>query len=284
LEHPHDVRFSNSISSAYTVPGAYFSPLTSPALDGQTFPYNANSGASTGSLDLDANHEGPQSRAKSRKRPNTTRSTSTRSKISPALAARKKVQPIEETQMETLNERIQSISPDLGGSMGPPLHPASANQSPALTGIPGGAAPIGHATPSSLMRMRSSPREQKRSSTQLARVPLPPLTLPESAVAEWNTDDANFDADMESPSRKTPKYGAMSTPSDLRRPGSTSALGSPISGDHSKRIEKARSKKRTSVSNSVLVSPALRPKISPSIKPLLPEGGKFSSFYSVLTS
>ncbi|KAF2671375.1 hypothetical protein BT63DRAFT_215592 [Microthyrium microscopicum] len=299
--------------AGYIAPGAYsFSPLTSPALEGQNAYHTNNSDTSIATsspkeLDVDMQespHLQPVPVTRSRKRAAAPRSTKTRSPITKPQTKRKSGLNVSMSQTEIASQQVWAPSPNFPlaqqipndsvspeplsePSMGPPLKPASATQSPAIVanGPRGsGQSPI-PATPASYLQIQrslSSPRsdpQQARGTSAEGRQPvLTPLSLPEAAATPLRLD-------MDSPdigSRKTPKLGPMSTPSGPVTPGangpltaSNSALNSPISSGFSKKADgkgRAPKKARGSISSGPQASPAIRPKISPSIKPLLPEG------------
>jgi hypothetical protein len=282
------------ISNPYTVPGAYFSPLTSPALEGQQYypQTSASSVATSSPVDLDVDmadlsNTQTHNNVRPRKRPISDKAIP-RTQISPAVHPRR-------TRKSTLSRNdhdltgTDSVSPEplSDHSMRPPLHPASATHSPALRAAPGSRGTP--ATPASLMHLKNSPRGVLAMSPNLISIGprdpmLPPLSLPEAAANLTMLIDPNLESmdSSVSTSRKTPKLGPLSTPSGSATPGPQSKAVSgglsPLGGSFpNRRLEpKGRGgKKRGSISNNTLVSPAIRPKISPSIKPLLPEGGKF---------
>jgi hypothetical protein len=306
----HDNHYD--LSNRYIAPGAYFSPLTSPALEGQQYPYHttaASSIATASPIDVEVDMQDvnaqKQPPPKTRKRPgpaprsNTTISRAKNSPATKALSKRKSAASslavTDATGMRYIPSpniapsqtySTDSVSPEpLSESMRPPQKPASATHSPAISAKGQRSNDQYPVTPASLFKTqqtlptgRGRGQHRRGTSTGDARVPtLTPLALPEAAAPDVEMED-----DLMS-SRKTPKLGPLSTPSGSATPQAhiamtpTSAISSPLGASFpTKKIDsKSRAiKKRGSVSNSVLVSPALRPRISPSIKPLLPEGCK----------
>lgn len=188
------------------------------------------------------------------------------------------------------SSEFDSVSPETLSEMGPPPRPGSVTHSPAMfpqNGQTNGQS-VCPATPASLMRLQQSPSFSDFAEGQ---PPLDDMMLPEPSLDKPLKLLPRIDTEMSNEqestprmsARKTPKLGALSTPSGaVAQSGKPSpmlsAVGSPMSpgfalGGGKKADPKTgrNLKKRNSVS-STLVSPALRPKISPSIKPLLPEG------------
>jgi hypothetical protein len=208
------------VNANYTVPGAYFSPLTSPALEAQSYSYQSNpsvsSVATSSPIDIDvgmadANVSQPMPASmKSRKRPNPARSNSNRVQNSPIARPHRgrrsnlSVSMPENEARELIQDgprlnapvsATDSVSPEPlnDASMPPPHRPASATPSPALLATQSAMnnQRLGPATPASLMKMqqqaRSSPRSGVMQSPGLTydghRDPmLPPLSLPEAAA------------------------------------------------------------------------------------------------------
>ena len=225
------------VNANYTVPGAYFSPLTSPALEGQPYSYQSNPPASSvatsspvdldvGMSDVNVAHQQITPAMMSRKRPNPTRSKSNRVPNSPVTRNQRgrksklSVSIAEDEARELIRDgprsnapvtSIDSVSPEPlnDSSMPPPHRPASATPSPALLAIPSAMSSQRHgpATPASLMKMqqaRSSPRHAVMQSPDLSsdvsRDPtLPPLSLPEAAAGMSMAIDPDLSpADYES--------------------------------------------------------------------------------------
>lgn len=297
------------LSAGFTAPGAYFSPLTSPAMEGQQPSYQMNGDNSMTTMSnnhvevdmQDRNDQKPQAAPKPRKRPGPVPRSATatnRVKNSPAMKAQSKrksnasslavtdatgMRYIPSPNIPASAYSNDSVSPEpLSESMGPPLKPASATHSPAIVaknqrGYP--ASPASFLASSTPVNGRAL-HKRAPSKVDERPPPMPDLTLPEAAdpLPDGETDD-----DGTCP-RKTPKIGPLSTPSGSVTPQANfsmtpiSTISSPMSSNFpqvKKPETKSRmSKKRGSVSTSVLISPALRPRISPSIKPLLPEGCK----------
>jgi hypothetical protein len=331
---PHEARFR--VQEMTTVPGAYFSPLTSPALKAQnhahTQPYpiqygtsGSSAGASPNDVDMDMLEESTMAQQEQGRK---LRSANKRSAPRSSAAARIRQSPIVKPgrrkatvaslippkEVSDLLDQAQgyrpsssgvdmhrsressmadSISPEPLCEMGPPPKPGSVTQSPAMMAqrhqvSDSGVSP---ATPASLMRIHPSPTFNGPD--------MPPalddLTLPEASMERppLSRIDTTLQNGEDTPrlfARKTPKLGALSTPSGMTaqsgRPSPLqpspllSAVSTPTSpafsattGRRGDSKSGRGSKKRNSVSSN-LVSPALRPKISPSIKPLLPEGAQ----------
>jgi hypothetical protein len=172
----HQANFTPLVSPAvteheagfnYTVPGAYFSPLTSPALEGQQYSYQATTSASSVAAsspvdrDVEMTEAASQNRAqfqRTKKRTETPRSNGSKTKAQPAKGTRRKsallsvaapkevrdivrnaskqqpnLSPISPSGQAT-HTSAESISPEPLSEpvMGPPQKPASAMQSPAI--------------------------------------------------------------------------------------------------------------------------------------------------------
>lgn len=299
----------------YTIPGAYFSPLTSPALQAQNAsqrhrqvsgfhanPSTATSSVATSPIDLnmdidmvDDNGGLPEPARRSRRKTQTARSAGPTARVrqSPIVKAQQKrksthlssVIPTKE-MMTALQEAqplsagllrgnqpfvdssgTDSISPEpLSESlMGPPLRPASAMQSPALTpqiySAPASVSVNGSsgapATPASLMSLQRSNQNHPRPA--LASTPLSVNTLPNASDDHAMLDDfvlppaaethaqrpamdriipsatpVSADATPRMAARKTPKFGPSSTPRSAMQPPSAtsspciSAVASPL--------------------------------------------------------
>jgi hypothetical protein len=327
-----------------TVPGAYFSPLTSPALNAQSHPQanaysshytsGSSAGASPNDVDVDMLEEAAVAQQEQgRKLRSANRRSAPRSSAAPARirqspivkANRRKatvssLMPPKEVSdlldqahgyrssngVDMSRSRgsstADSISPEPLCEMLPPPKPGSVTQSPAMMAqrqhnSGHGVAP---ATPASLMRIHPSPTFNLPDALpELDDLTLPEATLEKPALSRIDTAFQNGDDTPRLPARKTPKLGALSTPSGptaqsgrpspLQPSPMLSAMSTPTSPAFSATARKGDpksgrgAKKRNSVTSN-LVSPALRPKISPSIKPLLPDGsqsGKSRPLYSL---
>ena len=323
-----------------TVPGAYFSPLTSPALTAQNHSHGAayssqygtsgsSAGASPNDVDMDMLDESAMAQQEQgRKLRSANKRSAPRSSATPARIrqspivkpGRRKatvaslIPPKEVSDLldqahgyPTSNgadmhrsrgsSMADSISPEPLCEMGPPPKPGSVTQSPAMLAqrqhVSGqGVAP---ATPASLMRIHPSPTFSIPDALPtLDDLTLPEATLEKPPLSRLDTAVQNGEGTPRLSARKTPKLGALSTPSGptahsgrpspLQPSPMLSAVSTPTSPAFGAMNRKGDytagrgMKKRNSVSSN-LVSPALRPKISPSIKPLLPEGGQGGKSY-----
>ncbi|KAF1991942.1 hypothetical protein K402DRAFT_321568 [Aulographum hederae CBS 113979] len=341
---PHDARFQ--MNQEYVNPNAYFSPLTSPAIEAQNqyqhhAPPSSAGSVGTSPINLDVDMLGdaaglqPTSSRKPRKKPSAkmrqspiARPQRRKTNLSATIPSKEVAEVIDQAQRvkgvyspshpsglvppSQDNSSVESISPEpiSEALMGPPPKPNSAIQSPAIlaqtshlqnAGFLGAKDSNGvcPATPTSLMRLQQQQQQQQGQNRNITSSPslvdpnaksppgLEDLSLPESATASsarpalTRLTTALSDENDQTPRlgpRKTPKLGALSTPSSKASP-----VTSPASPNFSKKSRAGSStslggKKRTgsvSVSGNgsgSMISPALRPKISPNIKPLLASG------------
>jgi hypothetical protein len=233
------------------MPGAYFSPLTSPALNAHPHPQHTTSGSSTGHSPIDVDMEilgepamtqletGRKLRSTNKR--NAPRSTNPNGRVrqSPIVKpGRRKatvsslIPPKEVTELmqEARGGRptasgldvphsrdgseTDSISPEpMLSEMRPPPKPTSFSQSPAMMAQMNGqgASP---ATPASLMRIHPSPSFNDRMEAPLM---MEDLTLPEASLerpplARLDTVIVDGDDTPRMSARKTPKMGPLSTP------------------------------------------------------------------------
>lgn len=234
----------------FTVPGAYFSPLTSPALNAQAHHHaqsQLHSQASTSAsptghspVDVDMDMLGEPAMAQPAEQRRSLRAKKSQPRTTPANRVRQSpiVKPgrrkptvsmqlppkevrdlIRNNGLDVPRSRdhseTDSISPEpMLSEMRPPPLPGSVRNSPALAAQNGqGTAP---ATPASLMRMYPSPQFD-------ASMNIPPmledLALPEASLESRPSlsriDTAYRDDEHDTPrmsARKTPKLGPLSTP------------------------------------------------------------------------
>ncbi|KAK7941240.1 helix-loop-helix DNA-binding domain-containing protein [Apiospora aurea] len=294
---PLDTQFS--VETQYTVPGAYFSPLTSPALHAQN----------PDAVDLSKKVR-QKNVTKARKsavrqspivKPHRKKTASTPvmnaqvlSELAETITERTTVKPAPLSTASTEDSENASVSPEALSEMPPPPvpQPRSARQSPYIQAqnsnngsshpvpatLNGGASP---ATPASLFRI--SPRNKSADPSnpgQIASEHIENFELPESAnfpkpqLPQINTQPDSASPDTEA--GKSSNLQPLLSPVFARPSQPSSATASPqltpkMSGNSRKTplLAARTSRKRSSVS-SVQVSPALLPRISPNIKPLLP--------------
>ncbi|KAI8937633.1 hypothetical protein NX059_005339 [Plenodomus lindquistii] len=257
---PHDARFQ---IPDFTMSGAYFSPLTSPALLAQPSqharqqqqPSGSSTGHSPSDLDIDMLGEPamvPQEPARKLRSTNkraAPRNTNANSRVrqSPIVKPNRRkatvsslIPPKEVTELmqearsirpptgrSLENSETDSISPEpMLSDMRPPPKPSSLTASPAMIAMQNdqGTAP---ATPASLMRIHPSPNF---SDSMEAPPPLEDLELPEPSMdrpglSRLDTAIRNLDADTPRMSaRKTPKVNPLSTPGGAPASGRPSPM------------------------------------------------------------
>ncbi|KAK8083729.1 Helix-loop-helix DNA-binding domain-containing protein [Apiospora saccharicola] len=297
---PLDTQFS--VETQFTVPGAYFSPLTSPALHAQNHESIANfettrhgSTATNSPVEMDLESSTPPpvqstSRRRCAKRtsspivkPHRKKTASTPimnaqvlSELAETLTERSTVKPAPLSTASTEDSENASVSPEALSEMPPP--PRHPHTVPAAI-LNGGASP---ATPASLFRI--SPRNKSADSSnpgQIASEHIENFELPESAnFPKQQLPQINTQSDVISPDSEAGKSSnsqPLPSPIFARPSQPSSAAASPLltpklSANNSRKtplLAARTSRKRSSVS-SVQVSPALLPRISPNIKPLLP--------------
>lgn len=256
---PHDARFQ---IPDFTMPAAYFSPLTSPALNAQVnqhahqHSHQTPSGSSTGHspIDIDMDILGepamvsqePGRKLRSTNKRATPRSANANGRVrqSPIVKPNRRkatvsslIPPKEVTE---LMQEARSIRPAIGGTrdnsetdsispepmlseMRPPPKPSSLTASPAMMAMQNGQG-TAPATPASLMRIHPSPNF---SGSMEAPPPLEDLELPEPSLdrpglSRLETAIRDLDAD-------TPRTSARKTPklNPLSTPGGGSMSGRP---------------------------------------------------------
>ncbi|KAJ4323403.1 hypothetical protein N0V94_001875 [Neodidymelliopsis sp. IMI 364377] len=239
---PHDARFQ---IPDFTVPGAYFSPLTSPALNAQPHHHaqsqlhTTTSGSSTGHspIDVDMDMLGEpamvqpaEQRRSLRNKRNPPRATNPANRVrqspivkpgrrKPTVSMQLPPKEVSELMHEARNNGLDvprsrdhsetdSISPEpMLNEMRPPPIPGSVTHSPAMAAQMNGqgAAP---ATPASLMRIHPSPQFD---------VPMgvPPiledLALPEASL-ESRPSLSRIDTAVRDDDHDTPRMSARKTP------------------------------------------------------------------------
>ncbi|KAJ4988967.1 phosphorus acquisition-controlling protein [Stagonosporopsis vannaccii] len=239
---PHDARFQ---IPDFTVPGAYFSPLTSPALNAQAHQHAqsqlhsqaSTSASSTGHspIDVDMDLLGEPAMAQPAEQRRSLRTKRNPPRATPANRVRQSpiVKPgrrkptvsmqlppkeVSELMHEARNNGLDvprsrdqsetdSISPEpMLSDMRPPPLPGSVKNSPALIAQNGqGTAP---ATPASLMRIHPSPQFD-------ASMNVPPLledlALPEASL-ESRPSLSRLDTAFRDAEHDTPRMSARKTP------------------------------------------------------------------------
>lgn len=276
----------------YVLNDDFFSPLTSPALEGQTNYASTN----TTSSPVDLTSEPPATR-KSRKKLNpTSRVSSTRtarsSPTTKATTRRRQASVGGSSKDNALPDVIRSahlmpsqpvssedsVSPEslTEALMRPPPVPLSRTPNALRSKSREGNAP---ATPATLMKVAGKRAEVIPNVDRSANSPevMEDITLPPAADTAMSNSLPSLDTsivlddDLSTPtiSAKTPKLNADDTPrsSGARQSGQPSEMVKPSRGGRT-------SKKRQSVSQAT-ISPAIRPKISPSISPLVPSTSKY---------
>ncbi|KAF3045602.1 hypothetical protein E8E12_010476 [Didymella heteroderae] len=239
---PHDARFQ---IPDFTVPGAYFSPLTSPALNAQAHQQAhpqlhsqaSTSASSTGHspIDVDMDMLGEPAMAQPAEQRRSLRTKRNAPRATPANRVRQSpiVKPgrrkptvsmqlppkeVSELMQEARNNGLDvprsrdhsetdSISPEpMLSEMRPPPLPGSVKNSPALMARNGQAATP--ATPASLMRIQPSPQFD-------ASMDVPPmlddLTLPEASL-ESRPSLSRIDTAYRNGEHDTPRMSARKTP------------------------------------------------------------------------
>ena len=280
----------------FVVNEAFFSPLTSPAIEAQQ--HYASTNATSSPIDL--HPEQPAETRKSRRKLNpVSRVASVKNlRSSPATKGfvRRRQDSLSNSQKSSSVQQAgqsknltsvgrisaavsseDSVSPEplSEALMRPPPVPHSRTpQAPRPqsrnTEIP--------ATPATLMKILGkqaetlSPNGQSLASSELMEdiaLPAAAAALPPRVLPEINTSLTHDDGDSTpTMSAKTPKLSADSTP---RSAGIKTANDSQEQSGKASRGGR-QNKKRQSISQCT-ISPALRPKISPSISPLVPSTG-----------
>ncbi|KAH6620120.1 hypothetical protein C7974DRAFT_398939 [Boeremia exigua] len=241
---PHDLRFQ---IPDFTVPGAYFSPLTSPALNAQAHQHAqsqlhsqaSTSVSSTGhspiDVDMDLLGEPAMTQPSEQRRSLRTKRTAPRAapanrirqspivrpgRRKPTVSMQLPPKEVSELMQEARNgldvprsrdySETDSISPEpMLSDMRPPPLPGSVKNSPALIAQNcQGAAPATPATPASLMRIHPSPQFDI-----LMNAPpmLEDLALPEASL-ESRPSLSRIDTAFRDADHDTPRMSARKTP------------------------------------------------------------------------
>ncbi|XPS71193.1 hypothetical protein M3J07_003380 [Ascochyta lentis] len=277
---PHDARFQ---IPDFTVPGAYFSPLTSPALNAQhhhhahsqLHSHVSTSASSTGHspIDVDMDMLGEpalvqpaEQRRSLRSKKNASRTSSSANRVrqspivkpgrrKPTVSLQLPPKEVTDLMHEARNgldvprsrdhSETDSISPEpMLSEMRPPPIPASVTHSPAMAAQNGqGAAP---ATPASLMRIHPSPQ------FDVSMDPPPmmeDLALPEASL-ESRPSLSRIDTAFRDGELDTPRMSARKTPKmgPLSTPGAAmsnrpSPMLDPMSGPTSPAFSMTSGKK-----------------------------------------
>lgn len=291
----------------------FFSPLTSPAIEGK------NPISSTASP-VDNNDQAPKpssaARRGRRKASLSTRTPAKSVKMSPV------VKPLTRRRQASLNNNIlpeqvdtqwdrpkstRTLQPHVLGSntqssegsvspealtealMRPPPIPHSADRSPQHLAQVHASDSNGPVTPATLMRLPSKQGSHAKSHQSLVSdegmedIMLPDAAAPvmeRPSLAELDTSRMQDDEESTPTlSAKSAKLSATSTPrSALGKTHSQDSFTKPAKVDN----RPGRGGKKRQSTNSATISPALRPKISPNISPLVPASGTLLTISAVL--
>ncbi|KAK9469737.1 hypothetical protein V1512DRAFT_273575 [Lipomyces arxii] len=253
-----------AVNKEFTYPSAYFSPLTSPALEAQSYPFN-NSTSPTGATGT----------ANSGLRRSTTASYSGSAQSSPAQLPHGRLQnPRSPAQLvgkrrataAFLNTAAvvsdasssESISPEPllplvpENSMAPP--PVPMTKSTSQSGSASSLRRLAPVTPASLMNLNKE---------RVGHIPDLPAKGDADAIIEDVVRRSSTSAIQTATQRQLPRSLSNSEESTApKAPGSANLRS----------LKPARSR-----SGSVSMSPTIKPRISPNLKPLLPDGMEAAS-------
>ncbi len=287
------------VEAQFTVPGAYFSPLSSPALHAQADPGNVfdpriTSGGSPADMDLEPSASGDLAKKRKMSLIKAKKPGMRQSPI--AKPQRKRTSIMNSQTLDHLAETIEcqrqltsgsstsgatdsengSVSPEALSDMPPPPVPRSRSGRPSPYMQPQIATRLSPATPASLMRLPAKVNSAVQPETHNATEAIDNFELPESLNVNFQKAAQPLTASPPLDASSSKAFQPLPSPVFAKPTIAASASQSPqlMAGAGLRKTPlmlPRGSKKRTSV-GSVQVSPALRPKISPNIKPLLPGG------------